>query len=195
MTDNKMSDSGADSSALFNPPWDPGPTLASTFDVLSLAFPIAAGLLSVGSGIGALRGMDNLAAMLGILAGVVSALGVIFTGLASRVRDGRLAVAGQQLRSASAWQTLKTGCPQASEARNQMIGNQTSKRPYKEPFKVRGKYLFGYWLPFFGFRDLFPPTELTIHSGLTVRENRAGVGVLRNGLLSGVRRGHWSRPA
>jgi hypothetical protein len=40
-----------------------------------------------------------------------------------------------------------------------MYDNQTSKRPYKEPLKVWGKYLFGYWLPFFGFRDSFPPTS------------------------------------
>jgi hypothetical protein len=44
-----------------------------------------------------------------------------------------------------------------------MPNAKTNKRPYKEPFKVRGKYLFGYWLPFFGFRDSFPPRVMTTH--------------------------------
>ena len=37
--------------------------------------------------------MNDLAAVLGIIGGITSAAGVWFTGWASRIRDGRLAVA------------------------------------------------------------------------------------------------------
>ena len=52
--------------------------------------------------------------------------------------------------------------------------NQTTEEPpnknrYKEPWKVGGRNLFGYWLPFFGFRDEIPPAEFTIHLGLRGR--------------------------
>lgn len=78
-----------DMNALLNPPWDPGPIWARIFDHLSWVLPILAGLLSVG----AVLSFHDIRVWCGVAAGIISAGGVIFTGLASRVRDGRLAVA------------------------------------------------------------------------------------------------------
>ena len=79
--------------ALLNPPWDPGPQWTRLLDICSWFFPIAGGVLSVLAGIGALHGANSCAAVLGILAGVASAAGVIFTSITSRIRDGHLAMA------------------------------------------------------------------------------------------------------
>ena len=88
-----MNDPSLESNALLNPPWNPGPTWGRAFDILSLALPAVAGLLSIAAGICSLQSAGSYAAVLGILAGVISAFGVIFTSLASRIRDGRIAVA------------------------------------------------------------------------------------------------------
>lgn len=42
---------------------------------------------------GGIRKSDHYAAIFGIAAGVASAVGILITGWASRIRDGRLAVA------------------------------------------------------------------------------------------------------
>jgi hypothetical protein len=65
----------------------------AVIDTLSWMLPVFAGLLSVAAGIAAFESMNKLAAVLGIFGGIFSAGGVIFTGMASRIRDGRLATA------------------------------------------------------------------------------------------------------
>ena len=100
---------------LLNPPWDPGPKWTRLFDIFSWIFPIAAGVLSVLAGIEALHGANSRAAVLGILAGVASAFGVFFTGITSRIRDGRLAMArdvaslGLDIASKAHWQAHSGG--------------------------------------------------------------------------------------
>jgi hypothetical protein len=86
MSDNQTS-------PLLNPPKEPPAEWVKVIDCLSWALPSFAALMSVGGGIAALEAMNERAAILGILGGVTSAAGVIFTGWASRIRDGRLAVA------------------------------------------------------------------------------------------------------
>jgi hypothetical protein len=78
---------------LFNPPKEPRAEWVKVIDGLSLVLPSFAALMSVGGGVAALEAMNERAAILGILGGVSSAAGVIVTGWASRIRDGRLAVA------------------------------------------------------------------------------------------------------
>ena len=77
--------------ALLNRPWDPGPKWTRLLDFCSYLFPIASAGLSPLAGIRAFHGANSSAAILGILAGVASAAGVMFTGLTSRIRDDRLA--------------------------------------------------------------------------------------------------------
>jgi hypothetical protein len=87
-----MSGQNIETKALLNPPWQPSARLALVIDSLSWALPVIAALTSIGGGIAALQNVDNLAAGLGIFAGIASAAGVLFTGLASRIRDNRLTV-------------------------------------------------------------------------------------------------------
>jgi hypothetical protein len=78
---------------LLNPPKEPPAWAVGIIDALSWAFPVAAAGLSVWGGAEALNRADDWAAALGIVGGVSAALGVLFTGWSSRIRDGRLAVA------------------------------------------------------------------------------------------------------
>jgi hypothetical protein len=83
----------ADLGPLFNPPKEPPPLAMKAIDRLSFALPILAAGLAVWGGVEALRKVDDWAALLGIAGGIAGAGGVLFTGWASRIRDGRLAVA------------------------------------------------------------------------------------------------------
>jgi|SRR5215469_17711951 len=78
---------------LLYPPKEPPAFAVKIIDILSWALPAIAAALSIWGGIEALNHADNYAAGLGIVAGIVSALGVIFTNWASRIRDNRLKVA------------------------------------------------------------------------------------------------------
>jgi hypothetical protein len=88
-----VNDLSLESNPLLNPPREPAAKWCIIIDRLSWTLPVCAALLSVGGGFTALQGIDRLAAILGIFGGIFSAAGVIFTGWASRIRDGRLAVA------------------------------------------------------------------------------------------------------
>lgn len=41
-----------------------------------------------------------------------------------------------------------------------------ARKRYSQPWTVAGRELFGYWLPFFGFRDAVPPAEMTVTKDL-----------------------------
>ncbi len=82
-----------DYDALINPPKQMPPRLVGIVDRLSWFLPAVAALLSAWGGLEALQKADGLAAWLGIGAGVVGALGVVFTNLSSRVRDDQLKMA------------------------------------------------------------------------------------------------------
>jgi hypothetical protein len=78
---------------LLYPPKELPACAVRAIDFSSWAFPAVAATLSICGGIAALERADNYAASLGIAAGVLSALGVVFTNWASRIRDSRLRVA------------------------------------------------------------------------------------------------------
>ena len=59
-------------------------------DILSWVLPAIAAGLSIRSGVESLGQMDHRAAMLAIAAAFFSAIGVLFTNWASRIRDRRL---------------------------------------------------------------------------------------------------------
>ena len=81
---------------------DYGPILSSpkqhsarverAIDRLSWALPVIAAGLSALGGVEALEHADRLAAILGIAGASIGAFGVLFTNLASRIRDQRLAL-------------------------------------------------------------------------------------------------------
>lgn len=77
---------------LINPPREPSLYITKAIDFLSLALPSLSAVLSVSCGVLALRKVDDWSAILGIAAGVAGALGVLFTGWASRIRDRRFAM-------------------------------------------------------------------------------------------------------
>jgi hypothetical protein len=87
-----MSNIDFDTDPLLNPPKEPSANWCRVIDFLSWTLPVCAAVLSVGSGIATLQGIDKVGAILGIFGGIAGAGGVIFTGWASRIRDGRLAV-------------------------------------------------------------------------------------------------------
>ncbi len=76
-----------------NPTCEPSPGIVKIIDDLSWVLPILAAILSIWGGVEALQKADRCAAYLGIAAGVLAAFGVLCTGWASRIRDGRLAEA------------------------------------------------------------------------------------------------------
>ena len=78
---------------LLYPPKEPPKFARKVIDILSWGLPAIAAALSILGGIEALNGADNYAAELGIAAGVLSAIGIMFTNWASRIRDNRLRVA------------------------------------------------------------------------------------------------------
>ena len=88
-----MPNSTIDYEPLLNPRPEPPPWAMRAIDFLTWTLPIMAAGLSVWAGVAALRKIDDWAAVLGIAGGVASALGVLFTGWASRIRDNRLAEA------------------------------------------------------------------------------------------------------
>ena len=85
----------ADYLTLIDPPKPLHPVVQKGIDAASLALPTVAAVLAISGGICAFHGWNAAAAILGTVGGAVSALGVIFTGWASRLRD-------QQLRTAYA---------------------------------------------------------------------------------------------
>ena len=82
-----------DYDALLNPKPEMAAWAIRTVDVLSLALPGIAALLSVFGGVAALSDANAWAAGLAIAGGIVGAFGVWFTNWASRIRDNRLAQA------------------------------------------------------------------------------------------------------
>jgi len=86
-----LHESGPDLNPLINPPKVPGPKATCAIDILSWALPALAALLSVIGGVVAFEGFDKMAAILGTVAGLASAIGIIFTGKSSKIRDYRLA--------------------------------------------------------------------------------------------------------
>lgn len=66
---------------------------ATALDWSSLGLPISAAVAGAGGGITALKAADQWAAGLAIASAVLSALGVIATGYASRNRDRQIAAA------------------------------------------------------------------------------------------------------
>ena len=83
----------ADYDPLINPPKEPPPRVTETVDFLSWALPVIAAILSVLGGVEALYQADRCAALFAISGGIVSALGVLATNWASRIRDVRLSQA------------------------------------------------------------------------------------------------------
>jgi hypothetical protein len=77
---------------LFNPKKEPSRIVMLIIDTMSWLLPTLAAISSIAGGIAALRHLDRYAATLGIVAGIVSALGVICTGWASRIRDRRMEI-------------------------------------------------------------------------------------------------------
>jgi len=65
----------------------------AVIDALSWFLPAVAAVSSVGAGIAALSHADACAALLGIGGGAIGFVGVVFANWASRIRDGRLAIA------------------------------------------------------------------------------------------------------
>jgi hypothetical protein len=88
-----MNEADFDRNPLLNPPKEPSAKVVIIIDRLSWTLPVCAALFSVGGGVAAFQGIDKPAAILGVLGGLASAAGVVFTGWASRIRDGRLEVA------------------------------------------------------------------------------------------------------
>ena len=79
-----------DYAPLLDPRPDPPGWAITTFDALSWALPVVAAGMSIGAGVEALNHADQIAALIAIGAGVVSALGVVVTNWSSRIRDRRL---------------------------------------------------------------------------------------------------------
>lgn len=79
-----------DLSPLFLSSQEPSPRSVRTIDGLSWILPLLAAGLSVGAGVAAWLGDAHVAAGCGVMGGFFSAVGVLFTGWASRIRDGRL---------------------------------------------------------------------------------------------------------
>lgn len=97
---------------LLHPRKEPPRWVLRAVDALSWGLPVVAALLSIGAGVGALRKLDDCAAVLGIAGGVISAGAVVITGIGSRIRDRRLETAlalghlGVDIgTSAQAWNT------------------------------------------------------------------------------------------
>lgn len=72
------------------PKKEPSHRVMWLIDTASWLLPVLAAILSVGAGMEALAHDDRDAALLGIAGGLASAVGVLATGWASRVRDHRL---------------------------------------------------------------------------------------------------------
>jgi hypothetical protein len=85
-----MSKSDINYEHLFNTKKEMSAWKINFIDKISWLLPIGAAILSVSGGIAALKRADQLSAWLGIFGGLAGALGVIFTGYASRIRDRRL---------------------------------------------------------------------------------------------------------
>lgn len=83
----------ADYDPLIIPPKEPPPRVTETVDFLSWALPVIAAILSVLGGVEALYQADRCAALFAISGGIVSALGILATNWASRIRDVRLSQA------------------------------------------------------------------------------------------------------
>lgn len=87
-----LTDMPVDFGPLLNPIKEPPPVWLRVIDWASIGLPILAGAFAVVAGHEALAGATTSAAWWSIVSGVLSALGVCFTGWASRIRDRRLAV-------------------------------------------------------------------------------------------------------
>jgi hypothetical protein len=85
-----MGISGIGSDPLIYPKSEPSIWLFKIIDISSWILPTIAAALSIGSGVAAIEGASEVCAILGILGGVASALGILATGWCSRVRDIRL---------------------------------------------------------------------------------------------------------
>jgi hypothetical protein len=64
---------------------------SKTVDRLAWWLPACSAVMSICGGVSAIYGKNETAAALGIIAGIASAGGVMFTGWASRIRDHHLA--------------------------------------------------------------------------------------------------------
>jgi len=78
---------------LIDLPGHPSSVAVGAVDRLSWALPAASALLSAWAGGEALEHADQAAALLGIVASMTAAAGIMFTNWASRIRDHRLAEA------------------------------------------------------------------------------------------------------